>query len=82
MPEASLVFSEKLAGGHPEICLQASTAAGDALIQLEQEGHAFGVGVFAEKQCPRFNFVPVKTHLTPMKLSLDVNGKFLFISVK
>lgn len=37
---------------------------------------------FAEKQCPRFNFVPIKTHLTPMKVSLDVNGKFLFFSDK
>jgi hypothetical protein len=37
-----------------------------------KEGNPEGVG-FAEKQCPRFNFVPVKTHLTPMKVSLDVN---------
>jgi hypothetical protein len=45
------------------------------LVQLEQKGNAFvgdaeyfkegnpeGVG-FAEKQFPRFNFVPIKTHL-------------------
>ncbi len=73
-------------------------SAGDALVRLQQEYGALAVvctGFFAsadyvggispalaEKQCPRFNFVPVKTHLTPMKVSLYVNGKFLFSSVK
>jgi len=40
-----------------------------SLVQLKQEGHAFGVAVvdIAKKQCPRFNLVPTKTHLVPTK---------------
>jgi hypothetical protein len=40
---------------------------------------AFDAGInpsFAKKQCPRINFVPIKTHLVLKKLSLNANGKF------
>jgi hypothetical protein len=40
-----------------------------SLVQLKQEGHAFGVAVvdIAKKQYPRFNLVTIKNHLVLIK---------------
>jgi hypothetical protein len=73
---AAELFNVQLKGGHPFV--------GDA--EYCKEGNPKGLGFavfvagispgFAEKQCPRFNFVPIKTHLVLKKMSLNVNGKY------
>ena len=78
------LWTGAFAQGKPELVLKGGNAfVGDAEYFKEGNPEGFGFAVFvagispgfAEKQCPRFNFVPVKTHLTPMKVSSDVNGK-------
>jgi hypothetical protein len=75
------LFNVQLKGGNAFV--------GDAEYFKEGNPEGFGFAVFvagispgfAEKQFPRFNFVPIKTHLVLKKLSLNVNGKYsLFLA--